>query len=68
MSTMSAAITLFLIMDPLGNVPIFLNALERVEPERQRTVLIRELLIAYVILCFFLFFWRLPSHTDGITH
>ena len=56
MSTMSAAITLFLIMDPLGNVPIFLNALERVEPERQRTVLIRELLIAYVILCFFLFF------------
>ena len=42
MSTMSAAITLFLIMDPLGNVPIFLNALERVEPERQRTVLIRN--------------------------
>ncbi len=56
MSTMSAAITLFLIMDPLGNVPIFLNALERVDPKRQKTVLIRELLIAYVILCFFLFF------------
>ena len=56
MSTMSAAITLFLIMDPLGNVPIFLNALERVDPARQKTVLIRELLIAYVILCFFLFF------------
>lgn len=56
MSTMSAAITLFLIMDPLGNIPIFLNALERVDPKRQKTVLIRELLIAYVILCFFLFF------------
>ena len=62
MSTMSAAITLFLIMDPLGNVPIFLNALERVEPERQRTVLIRELLIAYVILCFFYFLEATFSH------
>ena len=56
MSTMSAAITLFLIMDPLGNIPIFLNALEKVDPKRQKIVLIRELLIAYGILCFFLFF------------
>jgi multiple antibiotic resistance protein len=32
----SAVITLFLIMDPLGNVPIFLSVLKSVPPERRR--------------------------------
>lgn len=52
------AITLLLIMDPLGNIPPFLSALKTVERKRQRTVLVREILIAYVVLLAFLFAGR----------
>jgi multiple antibiotic resistance protein len=49
------AITLLLIMDPLGNIPPFLSALKPVEPERRRRILVREIMIAYVVLLAFLF-------------
>jgi MarC family membrane protein len=49
------AITLLLIMDPLGNIPPFLSALKKVEPERRHKILLREILIAYVVLLAFLF-------------
>ena len=49
------AITLLLIMDPLGNVPLFLSALKKVQPDRRRKILLREILIAYVVLLVFLF-------------
>ncbi len=55
MSTLSAGILLFLIMDPLGNIPLFLSLLKNVAPERRRLVLIRELLIALFVLFVFLF-------------
>lgn len=55
MSTLSAGILLFLIMDPLGNIPLFLSLLKNVAPERRRLVLVRELLIALVVLFVFLF-------------
>lgn len=54
MDILSAVITLWLIMDPLGNVPVFLAVLKRVSPERRRKILVRECLIAYVVLIFFL--------------
>jgi multiple antibiotic resistance protein len=54
MDILSAVITLWLIMDPLGNVPVFLAVLKRVPPERRRKILVRECLIAYVVLIFFL--------------
>ena len=50
----SAVVTLFLVMDPLGNVPLFLSVLKTVEPRRRRVVLIRELAIAYGVLVLFL--------------
>jgi len=50
----SAALLLFLILDPLGNIPVFLSLLRRLEPARQRVVLARELLIALVVLMLFL--------------
>lgn len=55
MSTLSAGILLFLIMDPLGNIPLFLSLLKNVAPERRRLVLVRELLIALIVLFIFLF-------------
>ncbi len=54
MTTLSAAILLFLIMDPLGNIPIFLSLLKDVAPKRRRFVMIRELLIALAVLLGFL--------------
>ena len=56
MEIISAATLLFLVMDPLGNIPIFLSVLEDVAPERRTRVLIRELLLAFVVLVLFLFF------------
>lgn len=55
MTIWNAVLTLFLIMDPLGNLPIFMAILKGVAPERQRVVLIRELLIALGVMLVFLF-------------
>jgi MarC family membrane protein len=55
METGSAALLLFLIMDPLGNVPLFLSLLRDLTPQRRRIVLARELLIALGVLFVFLF-------------
>src|ERR1700730_12380685 len=55
MSIGSAALLLFLVMDPVGNVPFFIATLKSVEPARQRRVVIRELLIALAVMVFFLF-------------
>jgi len=53
-TTLSAGIVLFLILDPLGNVPLFLGLLRHVPAPRRRLVMIRELLIALVVLFVFL--------------
>ena len=52
----STTIIFFLIMDPLGNIPIYLSVLKRVPVERRLRVTTRELLIAYVALLVYLFF------------
>jgi multiple antibiotic resistance protein len=58
MNVFSAVVTLILVMDPLGNVPLFLAVLKSVPSERRRAILIREILIAYVILLAILFLGR----------
>ena len=56
MDILSAGLTLLLIMDPLGNIPVFLSVLKKVENEsRKRKILIRELAIALIVLLVFLF-------------
>ena len=54
MTTLSAALLLFLILDPLGNIPVFLSLLKPLPPHRQRIVVMRELLIALGVLFGFL--------------
>ncbi len=56
MDIISAATLLFLVMDPLGNIPVFLSVLEDVAPERRTRVLLRELLLAFMVLVAFLYF------------
>lgn len=55
MSIESAALLLFLVMDPLGNIPFFLASLRTVDPARETRVIVRELLIAYIVMIVFLF-------------
>jgi MarC family membrane protein len=58
MTIASAALLLFLILDPLGNIPVFLGLLRGLPPARQRVVVIRELLIALAVLLLFLWAGR----------
>ena len=58
MTLLAAIFLLVIIMDPIGNVPVFLSVLKNVPIERRRKIIIRELLIALFILLFFLFIGR----------
>ena len=59
MDLLSATLTLILIMDPLGNIPMFLSILKKIPDEnRRRKILIRELLLALLVLLIFLFLGR----------
>jgi small neutral amino acid transporter SnatA (MarC family) len=58
MTLVSAAVLLFFVMDPLGNVLLFLSALKHVDPARSRFIIVRELLIALAIMIVFLFAGR----------
>ncbi|MFK7916203.1 MAG: MarC family protein [Pseudomonadales bacterium] len=51
----TAAVTLFFIMDPLGNVPVFNAILARFSTRRRALIVARELLLALLILFGFLF-------------
>jgi multiple antibiotic resistance protein len=58
MDVFSAALLLFLVIDPIGNIPAFLSILGNVPPERQERIILRELLIALATLILFLFFGK----------
>ena len=55
MSFISAMMLLFLVMDPIGNIPMYVLSLKNVPPHRHRRVIIRESLIALAILIVSLF-------------
>lgn len=55
MGLFSLAVSLFLLMDAIGNVPIFLSVLKELEPDRQRKIIFRELVIALFIMIGFYF-------------
>ena len=58
MTILSAATLLFLVMDPFGNIPLFLVYLRGAPPKRQRLIVCREMLIALAVLVVFLFCGR----------
>ena len=58
MSLLSAIVLIFLVLDPLGNVPFFLCVLNKVEEGRRRTIILREMGIAFGVLVLFLFCGR----------
>lgn len=58
MTLYSATLTLLLVMDPLGNIPMFLAILNSVNPKRRQKIILRETFIAFIILVIFLFFGK----------
>jgi len=66
MDILSVSVTLFLIMDPFGNVPVFLALLEKVPAGRRRLIIARELLIALAVIVCFIFFGRYLMNLLGL--
>ena len=62
----SGVITLFLIMDPLGNIPLFLHTLKVVPAERRQRVLLREIALAFVVLLVCVFLGRPALNLLGL--
>lgn len=52
----SAVVILLLVMDPIGNIPLFVSLLRQVEPGRRTRVILRECAIAFAVLLVFVFF------------
>jgi len=63
----STSVTIFLIMDPFGNAPVFNAVLSRLDSRRRSLIVARELLIALLILLGFLFSGNLILDFLGIT-
>jgi multiple antibiotic resistance protein len=56
MSIFAMTVSLFFVLNSLGNVPLFVGLLTPFEIQRQRQIIFRELLIALCILLLFNFF------------
>lgn len=56
MTLFSTTIMIFLIMNPLGNLPIFLSTLKPIDPKRHTIIILRETFIAFIVLTVFMFF------------
>jgi multiple antibiotic resistance protein len=67
MTLYTATITLMLVMDPLGNIPIFLTILKNFDFKTQRKIIIREAIVAFIVLCAFLFFGQYIMRGLNIT-
>jgi multiple antibiotic resistance protein len=55
MNFYAATITLFLVMNPLGNIPVFISTLRNVTAKKRPKIILREAIFALIILTIFLF-------------
>jgi multiple antibiotic resistance protein len=58
MTILSATLLLFLVTDPVGNIPVFLGVLKNIDSNRHKRIIVRELCIGFAILLIFLFSGR----------
>ncbi len=56
MKLYSSLILLVLVMNPLGNIPVFLSILKPIDPKRHTKIILREIFIAFLLLAIFMFF------------
>ncbi|AFA41155.1 putative antibiotic transporter [Wigglesworthia glossinidia endosymbiont of Glossina morsitans morsitans (Yale colony)] len=55
---LSNVIWLFFIIDPFGNLPIVISMLHKYDSKKQRSIIVREMLIALIFMTLFLFFGK----------
>ena len=55
MKIISMAFSLFLLMDPIGNVPFFISLLKDIPARRHKKIILRELIIALAVMVVFNF-------------
>jgi len=64
----SAVVVFLLVMDPVGNIPMFVSLLRNVDEKRRARVIVRECAIAFAVLLAFVFcggyFLRLLGLSD----
>ena len=58
---------LFLLMDAVGNIPLFISILKDIETKRQKFIIFRELVIALIVMVLFTFFGDILLQSIGIT-
>jgi len=58
MTGLSATVLLFMVMDPVGNIPVFLSILRGVRGRQYTWVVMREHIIALAVISLFLFTGR----------
>lgn len=54
-SLFAIAFSLFLLMDPIGNIPVYLAILKDVKVKKQKKIIFRELVIALAVIILFTF-------------
>jgi multiple antibiotic resistance protein len=64
---LAVAVTLFFVMDPLGNIPVFNAVLARFDARTRSHIVARELTIALAILLLFLFVGNPVMRFMGLT-
>lgn len=68
MSLLSVATSLFFVLNSMGNVPFFVGILSSYPVKRQRKIILREMVIALLILVLFNFFGDEILSVLGIDH
>jgi multiple antibiotic resistance protein len=68
MKIFSLSLALFILMDPIGNIPIFIAVLKGVNPKKQTKIIFRELIIALVAMLFFYFIGKYLLDILHISH
>ena len=55
LSIFTIAFSLFILMNSIGNGPLFLSLMKGISKQRQKEIVIREMLIALAIIIIFFF-------------
>jgi MarC family membrane protein len=67
MKMLSMAYALFLLMDPIGNIPLFISILKDLEGKRQIQIIFRELVIALGVMILFNFLGDALLHSLNVS-
>lgn len=58
----TTSLTIFVVMDSLGNIPVFLSILQHVDPKRRTYIILRESIFALITLTAFLLVGKSIMH------